>query len=100
VALKSDLHFDRRKLKLNKDLSNTQILHYSALWSLMWLIPVGYLEGIVNTLKDFQSQPFLFKFVVFSTGINSILMFLATIWCLECTSGSTYSMVTIPPSRV
>lgn len=90
-----------RKLKLNKDLSNTQILHYSALWSLVWLIPVGHLEGIVNTMRDFVTQPLVFKLVVFSTGINSILMFLATIWCLERTSGSTYSMVgspRLPPS--
>lgn len=82
-----------RKLKLNKDLSNTQILHYSALWSLFWLIPVGLYEDIGHTVRELTKMPLEFKLVVMSTGINHILAFLATIWCLERTSGSTYSII-------
>mmetsp|Transcript_23991 Transcript_23991/g.37614 ORF Transcript_23991/g.37614 Transcript_23991/m.37614 type:complete len:276 (+) Transcript_23991:2-829(+) len=82
-----------RKLKLNKDLSNTQILHYSAIWSLFWLVPVGLFEDIRRSVRSLAKMPPFFKLVVLSTGINHILAFLATIWCLERTSGSTYSVV-------
>jgi len=82
-----------RKLKLNRDLSNMQILHYSALWSLVWLIPVGLYEDIWGAWGHLFKMPLTFRLVVASTGINSVLMFLATVWCLERVSGSTYSMV-------
>eukprot|EP00277_Geminigera_cryophila_P015214 CAMPEP_0179447976 /NCGR_PEP_ID=MMETSP0799-20121207/31769_1 /TAXON_ID=46947 /ORGANISM="Geminigera cryophila, Strain CCMP2564" /LENGTH=483 /DNA_ID=CAMNT_0021239251 /DNA_START=217 /DNA_END=1669 /DNA_ORIENTATION=- len=82
-----------RKLKLNRDLSNMQILHYSALWSLIWLIPVGLYEDIWGSWLHLFKMPLTFKLVLASTGINSVLMFLATVWCLERVSGSTYSMV-------
>lgn len=82
-----------RKLKLNRDLSNMQILHYSALWSLFWLIPVGLYEDIWGSWLHLFKMPLTFKLVLASTGINSVLMFLATVWCLERVSGSTYSMV-------
>jgi EamA domain-containing membrane protein RarD len=78
-----------RKLKLNRDLSNTQILHYSALWSLIWLVPVGLAEGVGASLRRLRHMPTSFMLVMLSTGVNSICMFLATIWCLERTSGST-----------
>lgn len=62
---------------------STQILHYSALWSLFWLIPVGLYEDIWASWRHLWKMPLNFKLVVASTGINSVLMFLATVWCLE-----------------
>ena len=61
---------------------STQILHYSALWSLFWLIPVGLYEDIWASWRHLWKMPLNFKLVVASTGINSVLMFLATVWCV------------------
>jgi hypothetical protein len=42
-----------------------QILHYSALWSLVWLIPVGLYEDIWGAWGHLFKMPLTFKLVLY-----------------------------------
>ncbi len=44
---------------------------------------MGLYENIWGSWVHLFKMPLTFKLVLASTGINSVLMFLATVWCLE-----------------
>ncbi len=56
---------------------------------------MGLYENIWGSWVHLFKMPLTFKLVLASTGINSVLMFLATVWCLErgSRSFSHYLMV-------
>lgn len=68
-------------------------LHYQSIFMCLFLLPLLVQEDvpdIVNQLIQ-QRADVLVAFV--STGVNGVVIALTTMWCIEATSGSTYSMV-------
>ncbi|EKX38975.1 hypothetical protein GUITHDRAFT_143790 [Guillardia theta CCMP2712] len=78
-----------RSLSIRKEV----VLHYQSIFMCIFLLPELMnqdLNVIVNGLRD---QPLVVQMAFFSTGVNGIVIALCTMWCIEATSGSTYSMV-------
>mmetsp|Transcript_2059 Transcript_2059/g.5381 ORF Transcript_2059/g.5381 Transcript_2059/m.5381 type:complete len:334 (-) Transcript_2059:64-1065(-) len=68
-------------------------LHYQSIFMCMLLLPLMMYEDLGAILRDLSRQPSDVLFAFVSTGINGIVIALTSMWCIEATSGSTYSMV-------
>merc|ERR1719199_1522828 len=78
-----------QRLKIPKE----EVLHYQSLAMCLLLIPELWTQKLPRILGGLlhQKLPVLVAFV--STGVNGVVIALCTMWAIEATSGSTYSMV-------
>jgi len=69
------------------------VLHYQSVFMCILLLPLLAGQNIPLILSKLMMQDLDVLVAFLSTGINGIVIALCSMWCIEKTSGSTYSMV-------
>ena len=69
------------------------VLHYQSVFFVLLLLPQLWAEDLPAILSSLAQQPLTVLIAFISTGINGVIIALCTMWAIEATSGSTYSMV-------
>ena len=97
------VHVQLMKRVQQRCIPKAEILHYQTLVMSVLLLPLlggvqalvdgTYIQSVLRILERLMEQklPVLVAFV--STGVNGVVIALCTMWAIEATSGSTYSMV-------
>lgn len=70
-----------------------EVLHYQSVFMCIFLLPLIYNSNVASILAKLSQQPTETLVAFVSTGINGVIIALCSMWCIEATSGSTYSMV-------
>mmetsp|Transcript_9885 Transcript_9885/g.24204 ORF Transcript_9885/g.24204 Transcript_9885/m.24204 type:complete len:487 (-) Transcript_9885:2-1462(-) len=73
---------------------NYVALHYQSIFFMLLLFPSMIRQDFFSVInKLVREEPWDVQFAFLSTGVNGIVIALCSMWCIEATSGSTYSMV-------
>lgn len=68
-------------------------LHYQSIFMCFFLTFKLVYEDVTGIIDRLLVQSLSVRLAFLSTGINGIIIALCSMWCIEATSGSTYSMV-------
>jgi len=69
------------------------VLHYQSVFMCIFLIPLLMGQNVPLIISKLLKQNTEVVVAFLSTGVNGIVIALCSMWCIERTSGSTYSMV-------
>ncbi|KAJ1489600.1 hypothetical protein T484DRAFT_3470976 [Baffinella frigidus] len=73
---------------------NYVALHYQSIFFMVILFPSMISQDFSSVInKLVREEPWDVQFAFLSTGVNGVVIALCSMWCIEATSGSTYSMV-------
>jgi len=87
------VHVQFMKRMQSRKIAKAVVLHYQSVAMCMLLIPELWSQDVVSIFGRLIQQPVAVLVAFVSTGINGIIIALCTMWAIEATSGSTYSMV-------
>jgi len=79
----------QKRGKVRKEVS----LHYQSIFMCIFLAFRLVNEDVAGIYQRLLAQSLSVRLAFLSTGANGIVIALCSMWCIEATSGSTYSMV-------
>jgi len=82
-----------RKIQRGGNVKNELILHYQSIYMCIFLAFLLVNEDVAGIFNRLIQQPPSVLLAFLSTGVNGIIIALCSMWCIQATSGSTYSMV-------
>ncbi|KAJ1468551.1 hypothetical protein T484DRAFT_1854972 [Baffinella frigidus] len=86
------LHY--QSIFFSSGVKNYVALHYQSIFFMLLLFPSMIRQDFFSVInKLVREEPWDVQFAFLSTGVNGIVIALCSMWCIEATSGSTYSMV-------
>jgi len=92
-VLTNVVHVNLTKRMQRLSIKKEVVLHYQSIFMCLFLLPELMNQDLNVIVHGLRGQPLMVQLAFFSTGVNGIVIALCTMWCIEATSGSTYSMV-------
>lgn len=86
-------HVQLMKRMQKRAIPKPEVLHYQSIAMCVLLLPKLWTEDVVSIISRLVEQKAAVLVAFVSTGVNGIIIALCTMWAIEATSGSTYSMV-------
>lgn len=87
------VHVQFMKRMQKRKIPKAVVLHYQSVAMCLLLLPELFAQDVWSIVGRLVEQRMMVLIAFVSTGINGVVIALCTMWAIEATSGSTYSMV-------
>mmetsp|Transcript_4798 Transcript_4798/g.7770 ORF Transcript_4798/g.7770 Transcript_4798/m.7770 type:complete len:143 (+) Transcript_4798:2-430(+) len=87
------MHVQLMKRMQSRKIPKAVVLHYQSVVMCVLLLPELWNQDVVSIFWRLMEKRLPVRIAFLSTGINGVVIALCTMWAIEATSGSTYSMV-------